>query len=352
MILTVCLNPTFQMVTLLKDGLRFDQVNRAYRTYHSLAGKGFNVARVLSQLGADAIHLTHLGGTRRDEFLQRAAMLSWSPPVTDAAFSFLIEDPRFAWIGDHIALGEGAIEIAWADSRSEIRTCHTLLDISAGTTTEIVEEPAPVSPETEQAIWARYREVIPRCSTVVFSGTSTPGYSDSLIPEMVAAARWAGCRVVLDIRGGQLIEALDHSPDVIKPNMMEFCSTFLPGLGFVEQDASEKTYAVVREEMRRLARAYQVSIILTNGREPVLFTDPSGERIESSPLPSGIPRAEVMNSVGAGDAFSAGLAFGMEQELPLDQCVLLGQFCGILNTMQLYPGTILTSDRGRHSLLQ
>ena len=345
MILTVCLNPTFQMITLLKEGLRFDQVNRAYRTYHSLAGKGFNVARVISQLGADTIHLTHLGGTRKDEFLQRADRLSFSPPVTDEAFRYLIQDPSFSWIEEYLNLGEGRIEIAWADSRSEIRTCHTLLDISAGTTTEIVEEPAPVSPETEQMIWARYREVIPRCSTVVFSGTSTPGYSDSLIPEMAAAARWAGCRVILDIRGRQLIEALDHSPDIIKPNMMEFCSTFLPDLGFSEQDASEETYAVVQEEMLRLARAYQVSIILTNGREPVLFTDPSGECIESSPLPSGLPRAEVMNSVGAGDAFSAGLAYGMEHGLPLDRCVRLGQFCGIINTMQLYPGTILAPSR-------
>ena len=345
MILTVCLNPTFQMITLLTRGLRFDQVNRASRTYHSLAGKGFNTARVLSQLGADAVHLTHLGGVREQEFLQRAASLSYTPPITDATFDFLIHHPDFSWISEYIDLGNGHLEIAWTDSQSEIRTCHTLLDLSAGTTTEIVEEPGPVAPATEQAIWSRYREVIPDCSTVVFSGTSTPGYTEGLIPEMIAAARWAGCTVILDIRGTQLIGALNHSPDIIKPNMMEFCSTFLPDLRFEEQDVSPEIYATISHEMLRLARTHQMGIILTNGKEPVLFTDSSGASIQSSALPAGIPRADVINSVGSGDAFTAGLAFGVDLGLPLERSVLLGQFCGILNTMQTYPGTILAPSR-------
>ena len=64
MILTVCLNPTFQS-TMLFDSFTVGEVNRCKKHYLHTAGKGMNTARIVSQLGKASALLTHLGGPRK-----------------------------------------------------------------------------------------------------------------------------------------------------------------------------------------------------------------------------------------------------------------------------------------------
>ena len=45
-----------------------------------------------------------------------------------------------------------------------------------------------------------------------------------------------GVKTVLDIRGKDLELALDAGPRVIKPNLSEFCRTFLPEISSREHD--------------------------------------------------------------------------------------------------------------------
>ncbi len=63
--LTVCLNPTLQKTIVLQKLLE-DEVNRTNEHFLDASRKGINVSRVLTQLGAEVIHLTQVGGRNRE----------------------------------------------------------------------------------------------------------------------------------------------------------------------------------------------------------------------------------------------------------------------------------------------
>ncbi len=67
-ILSVCLNPTFQ-ITMRFPSFSVGEVNRAQEHYLDASGKGMNAARIVWQLGHESLLLTHLGGSRTEEML-------------------------------------------------------------------------------------------------------------------------------------------------------------------------------------------------------------------------------------------------------------------------------------------
>jgi len=87
--LVVCLNPTIQK-TLVFKSLKLDAVNRAAEVRTDASGKGVNVARVLTQCGYPATHLTHAGGPNKDWFCRSAGrMVSiWRGSIPEAKCAF------------------------------------------------------------------------------------------------------------------------------------------------------------------------------------------------------------------------------------------------------------------------
>lgn len=299
--LVVNLNPTFQK-TLILPNLRLNEVNRSSEYYLSLGGKGTNTGRVLRQLGETAKHLTHLGGSRREQFT---------------------------------AMEEADdIPLLWVESGSEIRTCTTLIDRSAGTITEIVEEPTPVSDTTPERITAAYEGALPQFDAVIIAGTSAPGYPESTIPRMVRDAKALGKLVILDIKGRDLLNSLPYGPDIIKPNFSEFISTFGSSGFQSEHSRGEDERNFAAEQMKELYRTYRTVSVITSGALPTLFFD--GDGVRSLPVPNVTP----VNTIGSGDAFTAGLASALGAGGSIEAAVRKGQECGALNALQILVGTI------------
>lgn len=303
--LPVCLNPTLQK-TLVLERLVENEVNRSAEYYLDASGKGVNVARVLTHLGEQAVHLTHLGGRNVDLFLDLAA-------------------------ADGVA-------IRWVDSSSEIRFCHTLVSTKAETTTEIVEEAAPVVTGTEESLFDTYCELLPEVAVVTISGSKAGGYSGSLFPRMVQAAKQAGRFVIVDYRGKDLLGSLAHRPDVIKPNLAEFVQTFLDGEKSVadigEQSDDPAVLSRVTEKMREIHREFGCEIVLTRGARPILYTAADGV---SAHAPKPIrPR----NTIGSGDAFTAGLASALYGGSDLAAAVAKGADCAGRNAELIRPGVL------------
>jgi 1-phosphofructokinase/tagatose 6-phosphate kinase len=289
------MNPTFQKTLCFHD-VCTGEVNRAFLHRLDVSGKGINVTRVLSQLGKKAVHLTHLGGDLRELFL---------------------------WLCE-----KDALDVRWVESESNIRFCHTVIaGESAGrTVTELVEEGDPVAEGTEERLLAKYRELLSGAKTVIVSGTKAHGYSGSLVPEMARLAREAGRRIVLDIRGSDLKESLPFRPDVIKPNLFEFADTFAPefkNLGELsgeESGVKERIAALALE----LAERYGTNIVLSRGTRPVWYA--SGGVFAECPVESVPP----VNTIGSGDAFTAGLAAALDDGLPFAEAVARGVRCAAL----------------------
>lgn len=296
--LVVCLNPTLQL-TFQLDVLAPGQVNRVRSQRLDLAGKGANTARILGQLGEDSVHLTQAGGKHLETFLRLAA--------------------------------EDGLTLRYVPGRIEIRHCYTLLDAGARTTTEIVEPGTEASPGLEEAVRTEYSALLPGSHTVIISGSKAPGFSDGLFPWMVEAAHSRGLRVVLDIRGDDLVNALPYRP-VVKINVNEFSSTFLDEPIPEETDAAHMPLELT-ERMRTIAED-GCQVVLTNGSRPVMYVEDG--RVET------IAPAHVtpVNAIGSGDAVTAGLAAGLRRGLPLREAIRLGLDCARRNVQLEKPGTI------------
>ena len=298
--LAVCLNPTIQK-TLVFDGLALDEVNRARIVRTDASGKGVNVARVLSQLGAEAIQLTHLGGHDGDWFRSLCA-------------------------ADGVAL-------RWVDSESDVRFCTTVIDAVSGTATELVEESRPVRAGTEAAILELFDAAIGEVDFLIISGTKATGYSDAVLPAMARRATARGVRTILDIKGKDLAACLPFSPAVAKPNLAEFLSGLPSGgpAGSGEVPLRSLAHATALD----WKRMYGTELVLTRGGAPIWFEE------DGMPAEESVLQIKAINPTGSGDAFTAGLAFALAGGASLREAIREGARMGALNAANLKPGTIL-----------
>ncbi|MCK5156564.1 MAG: tagatose-6-phosphate kinase [Spirochaetales bacterium] len=299
--LVVCLNPTFQK-TIVLSGLKENEVNRSNEYFLSLAGKGVNTARVLMQLGEEAMHLTHLGGSLVKYFLS--------------------------------LIHKETIPFLWVESGSEIRTCYTLLNSLNNTTTEIVEEPKAVLEKTYEKMLSAYEGALPHYDVIIIAGTKAPGYPDSVIPQMVYSAKAQEKMVVLDIKGDDLLNSLEFKPDIIKPNFSEFLRTFYPDAEQGEHDILLEHKNIVIEQMKMVFKKYKTIPVITSGANPTLYIE--NDRITSLPIQKVIP----VNTIGSGDAFTAGMSSVLASGGSITEAVLKGQECGARNALQILPGTL------------
>jgi 1-phosphofructokinase/tagatose 6-phosphate kinase len=310
-ILTVCLNPTLQK-TLRFSSIAPSTVTRTDMHRFDASGKGINVTRVLTQLGKKAVHLTQLGGVLRPLFLS------------------LCE--------------KDALPVEWVESESQIRFCYTILtENNGGNVTELVEESEPVAAGTEQRLLEKYDSVLGDASRIfkflIISGTKAAGFSDTLIPTMVRKAKEKGIKVILDIKGKDLIESLQYEPYIIKPNLFEFASTFASEL-IKDNDIAdyEKARQKTGSMLPDLAKKYGCSIILTDGSRNVIAVNivdkTGGEKLYE------IPAVQAVNTTGCGDAFTAGFACALDNGAGFEGAINEGIRCGALNAALLRPGVI------------
>jgi len=310
--LTVCLNPTLQK-TLSFSSITHGTVNRTGVHRLDASGKGINVTRVLTQLGKNAVHLTQLGGELRSLFLS------------------LCEKDR--------------LSVEWAESESQIRFCYTILTgsdsgaVNGGAengVTELVEESEPVATGTEQRLLEKFDTLLNggNFTCLIVSGTKAAGFSDNVIPSMVRRAKEKGLKVILDIKGKDLTESLKYSPDIIKPNLFEFAGTFMPELIKDNNYETETSAARIKSTTLELCKKYGCRIILTNGSREIIATDDETFfEIKINPV-------KAVNTIGCGDAFTAGLASALGDGVGFREAIDEGCRCGALNAALFRPGVI------------
>jgi 1-phosphofructokinase family hexose kinase len=295
--LTVCLNPVLQKTIVLPE-LCENEVNRSSEYYLDVSGKGIIVSRVLCQLGEPVIHLTQAGGWNRELFLEMAE--------------------------------KDGINVHSVESGSEIRFCYTLLDRSSKTSTEIVEEAVSVGEGTGEAVLEEYGKLLAAAHTVIISGTKAGGFSDTVFPRMVEMAKNQYKKVIIDFRGDDLINVLPLAPDVIKPNYTEFFETFFP----TDTNETALFNERVEEKMKEIYTMYGTVTVLSHGPKPCLFLD-RGEVKTMNPT-----EIEPVNTIGCGDALTAGFACLYAKGKGVEESVAYGLRCARLNALTLRPGVI------------
>jgi 1-phosphofructokinase family hexose kinase len=292
MILCVGTTPTVQR-TLVLDRLKVDDVNRAADVHEYASGKAVNVARVLTELGEAALAAGFAGGRRGE---------------------FLLED-----------LSRAAVPHDFVPTAAQTRLCTTVIDRSAGTATELVEESPAASPSEWNELVARIDASIGSATATVFAGTLAPGAPEDFL------ARWIGRSplTVIDAKGDPLraaLQAADRRRLVAQLNRDEFAAT-------VNEDLS--TDAALHAALRRHAPA-SGWLIVTLGKHGALA------HIDGTTLRVHTPQVTAVSAVGSGDAFTAGLVAGLPRGP--EYALRLASACGAANALTPHSGHLNRAD--------
>jgi len=296
MILCIGTTPAVQRVMVFRQ-LKIDAVNRAVTTLDGAAGKSVNAAKVLKALGERVVAVGFLGGDRGEEM--------------------------------QALLAAQGVELEFVRVSGRTRQCITLLDDSAGTVTELVEEGQPVSAKDCESLMGVIQRRVQGCRGVVMSGTIAPGAPPDLYLRATNLARDAGVLAAVDAQGTALVTALKAGPDLVKPNRSELAAT----LGRELKD-EPTVIAGMRELRERGARR----VVVTAGSQPTLALDgQSCWRIRA-------PRIEAVNSIGSGDAFTAALVWRLLRGDDLGEACRWAAAAGAANALSMMPGEVKRHD--------
>jgi len=292
MILCLGTTPAVQR-TLRFARFTLDAVNRAAEVFDYAGGKVSNVARVVHQLGEPVLACGFLGGDS-GQFLRKN-------------------------------LENTGIDHDFVTVKPSTRLCVTIVDQFTATSTELVEEAAAL----EETDWKRLDDTLhPHLKTataLVLTGSMPPKAPADFYARCTAAARELNVPVVLDARGEPLQRALPHRPTVVKPNLSELSATVGRP---IESDAD------LRQAIARLIDQGAQWAVITRGPRPAIVSDGRSFWTLTTPL---VP---VLNTIGSGDAFTAGLAVELARGQTLPDACRLAAACGAANAMTLWAGYV------------
>jgi sugar/nucleoside kinase (ribokinase family) len=153
-----------------------------------------------------------------------------------------------------------------------------------------------------------------------------------LLPEMLGGARFLS----LDLYGGPEREeagrvAHDAGLTVVVGDITQPDHPLLPFTDIAANSASLTRGEYPDEDpFEHAMRLHEVSggiILTTDGADPVQVIDSSGQQVWVKP-----PQTQVVDATGAGDAFKAGVIYGLWRGWELEQSVVWGVCAGSLNT--------------------
>jgi len=222
-------------------------------------------------------------------------------------------------------LGEVGIEtdIVWTDQPTRI--CTTLIDDTAAWVTELVEEAPLPAPDQWSALDQKLSLLLPENDLMVVAGAPPPGSPEDVYARFAHRAQASGVAVLIDVRGAVLMRALSCSPMLVKLNDLELAATC---------GRLVDTEGVLREAAQMLISGGAQWVLVTQGeRDAWLLNESLAWRFTP-------PAVEVLNTVGSGDATTAGIAAGLVRGQSMPDAVQLGIACGSASATTLTPGDL------------
>jgi len=206
---------------------------------------------------------------------------------------------------------------------------HPLLDLSLVERREAIPTPftrALVTPDGERSFLIFH---YPQTPKTPFQPTMLRGASYLALdlyggPERLDAARKAVQAGAQTVTGDVIWPEHAALPFTsIATNSASYIRSVFPGID-------------VRQHARRLQAISRGIVITTDGGEDIFVVDRQGSAFTVTP-----PRVSVIDATGAGDAFRAGLLFGLLRGLDLPRSVCLGAAAGALKVGFLGAATSL-----------
>lgn len=284
MVLTITPNPLLERRFYL-DSFHIGVNNRSNSERYAAGGKGINVSRQLNLLGIKNLAYTFLGGAAGKK----------------------LRELLFAEKINHTAI----------PAKSETRSAALIVEDSAGKLTTIFPpNPKPSAKEINEFI-DKLKKMIDNCSTVVFSGSSPSEEAAEIFTEGVKIANRLDKVSILDTYGSHLEETIKCGPTVLHNNLTELSSS----LGKKLEGEGE----LIRF-LQSLHSEHSISLsFITNGDKPA-YASRSGfvSRVDFQPV-------KEIDPTGSGDAFVAGIVYGLEKSLVFEEFVKIAAALGSAN---------------------
>ena len=283
-----CLERTVQLPDLEVGTSR--RVN-AGAVFTSLGGKGLNAARVAARFGADVRTIAPAGRRQRN------------------------------WLSE-LAREEG-INAEWIEVEAETRMCLNVVHGDA-TTTEIVENGAPLSISEGTQLLETWREWLPQARLACIGGSYPPTNDaafDWHATLLCGLAASAGVPLIYDGKGEPFRRALASKtpPWAIKPNLEEAADYLGRTL---------ETRADERRAVRDLLGQGVEVVLLSCGARGLYVGQRGGiEWFEA-------PRVEAISPVGSGDSLVGAFAATWLQSGDVFEAARVGVAAGSANATQ------------------
>ncbi len=278
-VVTLTINPAVDMACTA-DSVQPTHKIRTFDERLDPGGGGINVARVIHALGGDALALIMTGD------------------VTGRLVEELLSDANVPW---------QAIPI-----RGRTRISLNVHDQQSGLEYRFVPKGPHVEPDEMHAVLDVLRGI--EAEWIVASGSLPRGVPTDFYAEVAAIARQRGQKFVLDTSGAALSAAVGNGLELLKLSLSEL--EFMIGREAPDAATQEREVAA----LTRSGAARRIAVSL--GREgAILGTDDGVLRLPA-------PAVQARSSVGAGDAFLAGLVLGLAGGLADREALALGVAAG------------------------
>jgi 1-phosphofructokinase family hexose kinase len=261
---TVTLNPAIDR-TITADRLVFDDRGYIQSRGESAGGRGLNASAVLHSWGAPTLAIVPSGGESGPRFEAHLAALGFpyeAVPVRQNVRSNLIITDR------------------------------------QGMTVKLNEPGPALSQDELAAIETAVRNRLAGATWLMICGSLPPGVPSSYVRRLIAAAREAGVKVLVDTDGEPLQDALLERPTAVTPNRTEAAALL---------NKSLITRQHFRAAAQRICEMGAEAALLSLGSRGVIGVRGAAV-VEAVP-----PRIDAVCPIGAGDALNAAYVWALEK---------------------------------------
>lgn len=299
MILTVTLNAAIDKRYVVQ-GFQAGAVNRVKECTYVPGGKGLNVSKPAALAGAKVLASGFVGG-HAGQFIEEA-------------------------------LKPFGIRTAFYHLKEESRSCVNIWDEDTGLQTEFLEPGFVVARQDMDAFVEQFAGNVRDADVVVISGSVPRGLSGADYQRMIRCCREAGKPVILDTSGRLLEQGIEACPTMIKPNLDEI--RMLTG-----KECSEISQMVqAAEEIHQ--KGVELVVVSLGGEGSFAVSREGIFRAR-------VPRIDTVNTVGCGDAMTAGFALGLERGLGLEETLRLASAISAASALKEQTGIFQREDMER-----
>lgn len=291
MIHITLLNPSLDLIYEIPDSNRLTHLDLPARIFP--AGKGLNVAKVIAILGEEV-----------------------------TLHSIMPEDDfdRFDKYCQHRGIIHKPISV-----RGAVRVNTTVYDKSIMQTTHYNSASEPLSTQIQDRFMGSIIPQIKKDEKWIFSGSLPKGIEPNFYAELIKECHKREATTFVDTRGLALQLALDQTPFLATPNEEELNSLF--------DDHGKGLNNLIKKSRSILETGVQ-ELFVTLGSDGVLAFN------KDEVLMCKAPDVKVLDTVGCGDSFLAGVAVAKERGFSFHEVCRLAVATGSSNASCIGPGEI------------